>query len=67
MIERLASQFGDQITIGAGTVTKVEQVSAVHERGGQFIVAPDTYQPVIQAALERAMEPVPGRSRQQRS
>ena len=39
---RLAARaFGDTAVIGAGTVLRAEEVAAVHEAGGQLIVAPN--------------------------
>src|SRR6185436_6187424 len=39
-IIRLAKRFGDQVLVGAGTVTDWEQVSKVGDAGGRVIVMP---------------------------
>ena len=39
-IEAMAKRFGEQATIGAGTVLSVRQVAEVKEAGGRLIVSP---------------------------
>jgi Entner-Doudoroff aldolase len=60
MIAQLRAQFGAGLLVGAGTVLTPEQVAQVADAGGQFVIAPDTFAPVIGAALERGLEPIPG-------
>jgi 2-dehydro-3-deoxyphosphogluconate aldolase/(4S)-4-hydroxy-2-oxoglutarate aldolase len=60
LVAMLAAEFGDRMLIGAGTVTAPDQVKAVAQAGGRFIVSPETYAPVIIAAEALGMEPIPG-------
>ena len=59
-IGRLAKRLGDRAVIGAGTVLEPDQVRAVREAGGQLIVSPNTYAPVIEAAAGAGMVSSPG-------
>lgn len=59
-IERLARSLGDRATVGAGTVLTVEQVARVRDAGGQIIVSPSTYTPVIEATVAAGMVSLPG-------
>ena len=59
-IERLASAYGEEARIGAGTVLAVEEVRRVQEAGGRLIVSPNTDAAVIAATRERGLRSVPG-------
>jgi 2-dehydro-3-deoxyphosphogalactonate aldolase len=59
-IERLASRFGDQASIGAGTVLKPDQVKQVREAGGKLIVSPNMNPAIIRATAEAGMVSCPG-------
>jgi 2-dehydro-3-deoxyphosphogluconate aldolase / (4S)-4-hydroxy-2-oxoglutarate aldolase len=59
-IKMLASEMGETLLIGAGTVTDPAQVGQVADAGGRFVVAPETYEPVIKMALGLGLEPIPG-------
>jgi 2-dehydro-3-deoxyphosphogalactonate aldolase len=59
-IERLARSLGDRALVGAGTVLRPEQVAQVRDAGGQVIVSPNTYAPVIEAAEAAGMVSLPG-------
>lgn len=59
-IERLARSLGDRALVGAGTVLEPEQVAQVRDAGGQVIVSPNTYSPVIEAAVAASMISLPG-------
>jgi 2-dehydro-3-deoxyphosphogalactonate aldolase len=59
-IERLARSLGDRALVGAGTVLRPEQVAQVRDAGGQVIVSPNTYTPVIEAAVAAGMVSLPG-------
>ena len=59
-IERLASHFGDEASIGAGTVLKPDQVKQVREAGGKLIVSPNMNPAVIRATAEAGMVSCPG-------
>jgi 2-dehydro-3-deoxyphosphogalactonate aldolase len=58
-IAAMAEAF-PEAQIGAGTVLTVEQVAAVKDAGGQMIVSPNTYAPVIEATVGAGMESYPG-------
>ncbi|HEY0087104.1 MAG TPA: 2-dehydro-3-deoxy-6-phosphogalactonate aldolase [Allosphingosinicella sp.] len=59
-IERLARSLGDRALVGAGTVLRPEQVAQVRDAGGQVIVSPNTYTPVIEAVVAAGMVSLPG-------
>jgi 2-dehydro-3-deoxyphosphogalactonate aldolase len=59
-IERLASRFGEQASIGAGTVLKPQQVDEVRNAGGKLIVSPNMNPAVIRATAEAGMVSCPG-------
>jgi 2-dehydro-3-deoxyphosphogalactonate aldolase len=59
-VERLAARFGDRALIGAGTVLTPEDVARVADAGGRLIVSPNTYVPVIDAAVAAGMVSAPG-------
>ena len=59
-IEAMASAFGGDATIGAGTVLGPADVGRVHEAGGKLIVSPNCDQRVIVATKAKGMESWPG-------
>lgn len=59
-IRALAEHFDDQALIGAGTVLDPDDVQRVAEAGGQLIVSPNTYAPVIEATVKSGMVSAPG-------
>lgn len=59
-IELLAKRFGDDVTIGAGTVTTVEDVIAVANAGGRVVVTPYARRAVVEKAVEIGLAAVPG-------
>jgi 2-dehydro-3-deoxyphosphogalactonate aldolase len=59
-IERLASRFGEQVSVGAGTVLNPEQVQQVRDAGGRLIVSPNMSPAVIRATAEAGMVSCPG-------
>ncbi|WP_109311087.1 2-dehydro-3-deoxy-6-phosphogalactonate aldolase [Ruegeria sp. AU67] len=59
-IESLASSFGDQALIGAGTVLTPEQVEAVSQVGGKLIVSPNYDAEVIVRSVALNMQSWPG-------
>jgi len=58
-IEAMAKSCPDA-QIGAGTVLSVEDVSDVHNAGGQMIVSPNAYEAVITKTISLNMESYPG-------
>lgn len=59
-IMRLAKRFGDQVLVGAGTVTDWEQVPKVADAGGRVIVMPHADERVVEAAKRRYLYVAPG-------
>ncbi|WP_271409144.1 2-dehydro-3-deoxy-6-phosphogalactonate aldolase [Pseudomonas sp. Q1-7] len=59
-IFRLNQALGDQYLIGAGTVTRAEQVDEIAAAGGRLIVMPHADTTVIRAAKDAGMLCIPG-------
>ena len=59
-IEALAQRFGEAAVIGAGTVTRPEQVAQLQRCGGQLVVMPHADTEVITAAAEAGLAAMPG-------
>jgi 2-dehydro-3-deoxyphosphogalactonate aldolase len=59
-IRRLTERFGDEILVGAGTVTSPRQVADVARSGGRLIVMPHGDGDVVRAAKEAELACIPG-------
>jgi len=59
-IARLAARFGDQATIGAGTVLDPADIPRVAEVGGRIIVSPNADPAVIAATAAAGLVSAPG-------
>lgn len=59
-IGKIVKSVDETVTIGAGSVITVEQVKAVADVGGQFIVSPVTKPDVIQACVDLDLPTMPG-------
>jgi 2-dehydro-3-deoxyphosphogalactonate aldolase len=59
-IERLRKKLGDEILIGAGTVTSPAQVKEIAAAGGRLIVMPHGDAEVIRAAKAAGLVCIPG-------
>lgn len=59
-ISRAAAALSVRAEIGAGTVLSEEDVRAVAQAGGKFIVSPDTHEPVIAETLRLGLKSYPG-------
>ena len=59
-IMKLSKRFADIALIGAGTVTKWEQVAKVADAGGNLIVMPHSDERIVEAAKRRNMFVLPG-------
>jgi len=59
-IGALAEAFRGRMHIGAGTVMSPEQVRLARDAGAEFIVSPDTYQPVIEETRKWGLVSMPG-------
>lgn len=55
-----AKAFAGRADVGAGTVLSVEDVDAVADAGGVFVVSPDTNPAVIARTKQRGMASYPG-------
>lgn len=59
-IAAIAAAFAGRMAVGAGTVLTVEQLGAVADAGGRYVISPNTDAAVIRAAVALDLEPVPG-------
>lgn len=59
-VEALATRFGDEVLVGAGTVLHPADVARVRDAGGQIIVSPETNTDVIAAAAAAGLVSSPG-------
>ena len=59
-ISEMQNRFGNSITIGAGTVTNVNEVNELSDLGCQMIVSPNTDSEVIKATKNKGMLSFPG-------
>ena len=60
MITALAEAFRGRMHVGAGTVMTPEQVRIAGEAGAEFIVSPDSYEPVIAETRRLGLVSMPG-------
>ena len=59
-IRRLATKFGDEVLVGAGTVTSPAQVADLAEAGGRLVVMPHSDGEVVRAAKAGGLACIPG-------
>ena len=59
-IERLASNFKNQLIVGAGTVLDPADVNLLKAHKGEIAVSPDCNPAVIARAIALGIEPLPG-------
>ncbi|HEY8614740.1 2-dehydro-3-deoxy-6-phosphogalactonate aldolase [Phenylobacterium sp.] len=59
-VRALATEFGDRMVVGAGTVLTPERVEAVAQAGGRIIISPNTRPEVIRRTVELGLDPAPG-------
>jgi 2-dehydro-3-deoxyphosphogluconate aldolase / (4S)-4-hydroxy-2-oxoglutarate aldolase len=57
---RLCDELGDGVLLGAGTVTRAEQVDRLVAAGARFAVSPYLCPPVVEAAAAAGIPAVPG-------
>ena len=60
VIEKMAAQVDDRVTIGAGSVINAEQVREVARAGAQFVVSPVCKREVIDACHSHELPSMPG-------
>jgi 2-dehydro-3-deoxyphosphogluconate aldolase/(4S)-4-hydroxy-2-oxoglutarate aldolase len=58
-IRKMAREIPDAI-VGAGTVTEPDQIDAVIDAGGEFMVSPGSTPRLIEAALQKPIKLLPG-------
>ncbi|MEX0959398.1 MAG: 2-dehydro-3-deoxy-6-phosphogalactonate aldolase [Burkholderiales bacterium] len=59
-IVKLSKRFGDDVLIGAGTVTDWAQVAKIADAGGRIVVMPHSDERVVEAAKRRDIFVLPG-------
>lgn len=59
-IGEIAQHFGEDLLVGAGTVTSPGLVNMTYNAGGQFIISPDVNVSVIERTRELGMVSIPG-------
>ena len=59
-IQQVASQFGDRMVIGAGTVLTVEEVKAAVTAGARFVLSPSLDVELIRFTRDLGVVSVPG-------
>ena len=59
-IRRIRDQMGDQMLVGAGTVTRAELVRVAADAGASYIISPDTDEAVIHETKQLGLVSVPG-------
>lgn len=59
-IRAIHDQFGEQVLVGAGTVTSVELVEMAAQAGASYIISPDTDPTVIRCTRELGLVSIPG-------
>ena len=59
-IAMLASEFGGELMVGAGTVLTERQVELTAKAGGRFIISPDFNPDIVRATKEQGMLSIPG-------
>ncbi|GAF13722.1 4-hydroxy-2-oxoglutarate aldolase [Bacillus sp. JCM 19045] len=59
-IKKIVDTYGDQVTVGAGTVIETEQVQLARESGVAFIVSPHFDRDVVNAAKAHDLAVIPG-------
>ena len=59
-IRAVKEHFDGKIRVGAGTVMTEEQVELAYQAGAEYIISPDSYEPVIRKTRELGMVSMPG-------
>ncbi len=60
IIQTIKKMYGEEISVGAGTVINVDFARAAWEAGAEFIVSPCTKESVISFTKEHGMLSIPG-------
>ena len=59
-ISIICERFGDEISVGAGTVMSVEQVRSAKEAGAEYIISPNVDEAVIRETKALGLVSIPG-------
>ena len=59
-IAAIRETFGDQVSVGAGTVMTVEQVHQAREAGAEYIISPNVNEAVIRETKALGLVSIPG-------
>jgi len=59
-IAAIRERFGNELSVGAGTVLTAEQLTMTHEAGGEFMVAPNANPELIRTCARLDMASIPG-------
>jgi 2-dehydro-3-deoxyphosphogalactonate aldolase len=59
-IERAAAEFSDRMLIGAGTVTRLEDVERLHAAGARLVVSPHADPAIVHETKKLGMFSAPG-------
>ncbi len=59
-IKTLSREFAGKLRVGAGTVLTTEQASLAADSGAEYIISPDSYEPVIRLTPEKGLVSFPG-------
>lgn len=59
-IEKILNEFHDKVRIGAGTVTKIQQVEQLKKLGSDFLITPAFNEDIVKKAKELDIEIIPG-------
>ncbi len=60
IIHALHSEFGGELSVGAGTVLTPRQVDMTYEAGGGYIISPNVDTDVITATVSKGLVSIPG-------
>ncbi len=60
IIKMLGKQFGDKMSIGAGTVMSVRQAQIAFDSGAKYLISPNTDIEVIKKACQLGIVSIPG-------
>ena len=60
IIQKIKAMYGEEISVGAGTVINLEFARGAFEAGAEFLVSPCTKPEVISFAKENGMLSIPG-------
>ena len=59
-ISLIRERFGEEISVGAGTVMSVEQVRSAKEAGAEYIISPNVCEAVIRETKALGLVSIPG-------